>query len=757
MIGSREAVSEDPQATGMEGRVASQRSAHGENPPEVDRFHAHWTSHRTTKKVIAKQKVIAKDAASRSSAASGTWIDASDDRGSGRVPMATDAVRPPPSVRSATPPPSFQRTIGSTAVQPPSSAGDPPHVPPPSDRTSDRGSSVDWTSVLSDVEHALDPPVQSHAAAVCVDEMQFDDVPIMDIDPKDVSPKKRTQTDIVQTHRPGHQAAVADRGAVPFSAGDAPIRFFDLTEAEMLRIALQHAPVLRPLGIRVLDSPDSAQTVFDPAIDRSDPFFGPAAALSEFDTRLAANLNSQNNDRVFNNRTLGGLTQQLTQDLVTSDIAARRRTFSGGIWEGNIRHLYDDNNRGNNLFRNYYETQWEVGYRHPFLRGSGKTFNLIAGPSAQPGFNFSNGIWIARNNTDISQADFEIALRDYVRDLYVAYWSLQRSYLQYDAAVAAAETAEQIWRSVEARKFAGAGGGDAAKEAQARARYHASLRRVQTSLDGEGQGGLYDGQRTLRRMIGLPIVDGEVLRPVDAAPETLFTFDHNDLQSRAIASRTELRRQRLRVRNQRWRMIASRNFLLPQLDGISRYRLRGFGDDLAGGGSGRFSDAYDDFFSLDHQEWEFGVEMGVTVGRRQAHAAVRHATLELQREMAVEEQMREEVRLEVASAHAEVRSAHLTLETSSDQADAAADRLDASMALYEAGKLRIEFLLDAQQELLVAQTQLAADQSRYALSLVGVGVATGSLLSDLGVGWAGATSCGHDVVAVSNPMADRRR
>jgi hypothetical protein len=70
---------------------------------------------------------------------------------------------------------------------------------------------------------------------------------------------------------------------------------------------------------------------------------------------------------------------------------------------------------------------------------------------------------------------------------------------------------------------------------------------------------------------------------------------------------------------------------------------------------------------------------------------------------------------------------------SRDQVDAARQRLESSEALYQADKIQIEFLLDAQEELWRAQAQLATDQARYTMSLVRISEATGSLLSDAGV------------------------
>ena len=59
--------------------------------------------------------------------------------------------------------------------------------------------------------------------------------------------------------------------------------------------------------------------------------------------------------------------------------------------------------------------------------------------------------------------------------------------------------------------------------------------------------------------------------------------------------------------------------------------------------------------------------------------------------------------------------------------------MNSSEALFNADKILIEFLLDAQTDLLQAELQLAIDQARYTESLVTLSSVSGSLLRDIGV------------------------
>ncbi|TWT98916.1 TolC family protein [Neorhodopirellula pilleata] len=516
-------------------------------------------------------------------------------------------------------------------------------------------------------------------------------------------------------------------------AGVAPDQFRDLTEDELLVLALNHSEVIRSLGVRVLSSPQSVTTRWDPAIRASDPFFGPAAALAEFDSQVSASLLSQNNDRVFNNATLGGDVQELIQDFAELNATWQKRNTYGTQFDVRSIQTYDSNNRTGNRFPSFWETQLELGVRQPLLRGAGREFNLIAGPNARPGLNFSNGIWIARINTKISQADFQIALRDYLMELYTAYWGLRQQYVVYENVAEARDVAYEIWKTVESKKLSGLVGGEAYKESQSRATYYRFQREVESALGGgNGASGLYVSERNLRRLIGLPPADRELLRPVDPPASARFEFDLSASVATAITHRTELCRQRLELQQKNLRLIAAKNFLLPQLDLIGRHRIRGFGDDLGGGGD-RFDSAADDFYSGDHQEWQFGVETSVSPPLRQARAAVRNASLEIQRERAILLEQERAVAYEVEDAVAEIQSAYLTMQSSQHQVTASRQRLESSQALYDAGKLQLEFLIDATEQLVRAETQLAIDQSRYSLSLVRLSRTKGTLLNDLGL------------------------
>ncbi|HEX5472281.1 MAG TPA: TolC family protein, partial [Lacipirellulaceae bacterium] len=199
----------------------------------------------------------------------------------------------------------------------------------------------------------------------------------------------------------------------------------------------------------------------------------------------------------------------------------------------------------------------------------------------------------------------------------------------------------------------------------------------------------------------------------------------------------ELRRQKWMVRRRELELIASKNFLLPKLDAIGRYRWRGFGDDLFPGPNDpplpRFDDAYADLLSGDFQEWQLGFEFNMPIGFREGHVAERNAELQLSRERAILRDQQREIAHEVADAVGEVDRAFTVLQTSYNRLAANRDQLGSVQAAYEADKAPLDLFLDAQRRVADAETDYYLNRSRYELALKNVHFVKGTLLDYDGV------------------------
>jgi len=533
-------------------------------------------------------------------------------------------------------------------------------------------------------------------------------------------------------------------------ASDEPPQYEDISLEEVIRIALCNSRVLRDLGGAIVRAPATQRTAWDTAITETDPQFGPEAALSAFDAQFTTSLFSEDNNRALNNEFFGGGTRVLDQDASVFQAQLSKRAATGS--EFAIRHNidYDANNAPGNLFPSAWNANVEAEIRQPLLQGSGLEFNRIAGPSTTPGI--YNGVLVARTNTDIALADFEIAVRDLVSNLENAYWDLYFGYRDLDTKVAARDSALDTWRKIYALYESGRRGGEAEKEGQAREQYFRFQEEVQNALSGQlidgtrtgngsgggtfrAVGGVLVAERRLRLLMGLPPSGDALLRPTDDPVFAPVAFDWHQVVEDTTTRRSELRRQEWVIRRREMELIASKNYLLPRLDTVGRYRWRGFGHDLLDnhGTLGQFDNAYGNLTSGAFQEWQLGLELTVPIGFRLAHTAVRNAELRLARSRAILRDQQREVVHEAADAIGELNRSYTVTQTSFNRLVASRQQLSAVEAAYEADKAPLDLFLDAQRRLTEAESRYYRGLAEFAVATKNVHFVKGTLLEYDGV------------------------
>lgn len=522
------------------------------------------------------------------------------------------------------------------------------------------------------------------------------------------------------------------------------LQYRDLALDEVLQIALKNSDVLRDLGGTTLNNPAALETRFTGALAVTDPRFSPEAALSAFDAQLRASAFFNNNDQLYNNPFFAGGTNAFKQDLHEYEVELSKLTATGAQYALRSISIHNANNAPGNIFRSAWDTYVEGEIRKPLLQGGGLQFNRIAGPGSTPG-NY-NGVLLAKVNADMELVDFQKAVRNYVNDVTNAYWDLYFAYRDLDARSRAMQRALEAWNRIKARADSDLETG--AAEALAREQYFRFKSEVDEAVTGrvsmgtrsgsgstggtlEASGGVMTTERRLRLLIGLPISDGELIRPADEplAADVIFAWDI--IQQDAIRNRPELRRQQMLVRRREMELLAAKNFLNPRLDAIGRYRFRGFGDDLIRNGNTTAvpTSAVRNLMGGDQQEWFVGFEYEVPLGYRKAHLAVSNAEVRLCREKIVQREQQREVIHDLSNAVADAARAFQACENSL-QRYAAAQELLKAYEVQDAQDMDIDVdhLLDAQRRLVEAEIRYYRARTEYALALKNVHLEKGSLL-----------------------------
>ncbi len=508
----------------------------------------------------------------------------------------------------------------------------------------------------------------------------------------------------------------------------AEIPAWEMTLDQALHMAMQRADVLRSLSASVVQAPAATRSRFDPALTETNPLGGVEAALSAFDATVNSQLFWQKNNRPNNSSFLifvPAAFEQTTGNF-TSELA--KRTATGARFA--VRHnvVYDYNNSPQRLFRSDYTGWFEAEWRQPLLLGSGLEYNRIAGPNnGTPGT--YNGVLIARVNTDISLADFELGVINFVNDVETAYWELYYAYRNLQSQVSGRNNVLLTWQLVKEKQRIGARGGEADAEAQARSQYYQLDAQVKEALSGNN--GLFASEQRLRYLLGLPATDGRLIKPVQTPMEGLVVYDWNSSLGDALVRRAEVRRQKWTIKRRELELVAARLNRRPRLDMLNLYRYRGLGDHLIGSNdpTNDFDNLYQNILTGSYQEWQSGVELSYPVGLRAASNAIANAQWNLTREQALLREQELRISHDLSNASRQIDRAYQLLQTNYNRQDA--DRLQTEVLRdrYRAGLTNIGFLLSAQQQLAISTSAYFRSLVDYQLALRDMHREKGSLLN----------------------------
>ncbi len=502
---------------------------------------------------------------------------------------------------------------------------------------------------------------------------------------------------------------------------------WELTLDECVQMALAGSKAIQRLGGVVVSSPQAVTTLYDQALQETNPQLSVEAALSAFDAQFSTSLFFNHNERTFNNVFAGGGAASLTTNSSTFLTELQKTTATGASFRLSSRTDYNRNNSPVNLFPSAYDIVNLVEVRQPLARGFGSLYNRIAGPNALPGQ--YNGVLIARLRSDVTLADFEAAVRDLVRDVEFNYWELYFAYRDLATKTRAREAARSTW---ENRKLRLSGGIDRPDdEAQARQQYFNFDNQVVNALAGveNRQLGLLGAERNLRRLMGLPVSDGRVIRPVTEPVAVPIAFDWEDSQVQTLARRVELRRQKWVIRQRELELIAARQVNRLQFDLVGQYGFRGFGDNLFGSRDRPNGSAFDDLINGDLDDWQLGVELGGPIGLRQGHLAVRNAELGLNRERVLLNEQQRQLLHDLSTAIVEVDRGYVSLKANVNNLIAIEEELIVKQKRFEGGEDQIFFLLDAQLRWANTESAVHRSMTDYNLALLDYAYTTGSLLS----------------------------
>lgn len=463
---------------------------------------------------------------------------------------------------------------------------------------------------------------------------------------------------------------------------------WDLSLMEAIQTALTNNKLVRTRSNPQLSQ--NSPSIYDPALRETGFLFGSRgveAALADFDANITSTMTFGRNDQYANNKFAPDFVNSSQTGNFTSQIA--KQFANGGTFAVNHNWNYLGTNSPNALFPSSYSGLIQAQYVQPLWAGAGVEYTRIAGP-VRSGFGaitgVSQGVSIARINTDISIADFEAAVTLMVKDVEDLYWELYLAYRQYDANDANREKSYEMWQTAVALKDAGAGGGGLADVSNVAENYFNARALTETSLSD-----LYIVENQLRRMLGLPVNDGKIIRPADDPVEAEYVVNWESTLLEALSRRIELRRQKWQIKSLELQRIAAENVTHPRLDLVSSYQVNGFGDKLLsqqsadGVTTAGYNSAYSTMTRGDLTGWNLGLQFSMPLGFRQARTQLHNTELQLVKARATLSAQELDVSHELAEAIQKIDATYIIAQTQLDRTIASDTRLKAYAEIKKGG------------------------------------------------------------------------
>lgn len=239
----------------------------------------------------------------------------------------------------------------------------------------------------------------------------------------------------------------------------------------------------------------------------------------------------------------------------------------------------------------------------------------------------------------------------------------------------------------------------------------------------------------------LPIVLTETVLP----PSDSGTIDAEMEVEKGLSIRPDLKAAIQSLDVDDLNIKLAKNNLLPDLSltgqyisqgrgGIFNQRTNVFGQPtLVRTIPGGFTDALDQLFGFGFPVYSFGIQLRLPIRDRRAAADLADARVSKRRDTLQVRSVEQAIRLDILTAVNQVESSKASVKLAAVARDFAQKRLDAEQKKYELGTSQIFFVLQAQNDLINAESTVVRESVNYRRNLLNLLRRTGELLDERGV------------------------
>ncbi len=397
----------------------------------------------------------------------------------------------------------------------------------------------------------------------------------------------------------------------------------------------------------------------------------------------------------------------------------RSTTYNAGLNQllptgGTIGAAFDNSwNHQNFGINNYFQSDVTLTFTQPLLKGFGRENTEI-------------NINVARFNREGTLEQFKARLLDIISQVKSQYYQLYSLRENVEVKRASLSLAETILKNTKAQVKAGV--------LPAMEIINAEFGVVSQ------QKALIDAERALRDQVDalrvlLQITDIAEIVPTDTPLKSGYTVDENKAVELALATRPDLRQQRVSLKTSELQSRMARNQTLPQLDFNGSAEFTGLGNDyrrdLERVGSGRYT------------VWGAGLKFTYPIGNDSAKNDYIKSKLAVEQNRVQVKSLEETIGRDVRIAVRAVRSGFLQIDVTARGRAYAEEVLNAYIKKQKVGLATTKDVLDELNNLVTAQGNEIQAVTDYNNAIVTLWKTTGELLEREGITLGGKETDSH--------------
>jgi outer membrane protein TolC len=405
-------------------------------------------------------------------------------------------------------------------------------------------------------------------------------------------------------------------------------------------------------------------------------------------------------------------------------VAVIQQIPTGGNFQVSMNSYKSDTNQAFQLLNPRYGSTFRLDFSQPLLKDFGTKVSR-------------QEILVARNNLDISQAQFKVVLQDTIYQVQEAYWNLVYAIEDYKVKQQSLQLGKDLLaknrREVEVGKLAPI---EILNAETVVAQREADIVQAE-SLIRKNE----DSLKTILNIMGEEDASAAGILPADKPEFFKKEIDRQEMIRAALASRPDILISRRGMENKDINFAIAKNQLLPGLDlqlsywspGISGDRLLYLDDNpfsgvIVGTEPGGVGDSLGDALKLLYHNWSIGLTLSIPLSSLTTRAEYARTRLELEKSRVEMENTRQQILLEVRDAIRDVETNAKRVEAYKLARQLAERRLAAEVRKLDVGLTTNYFVLQYQEELATAQSQELRALVDYNLALGRLDRATGQSL-----------------------------